>query len=327
MQRPGFFLPRLTKNYYLNFYGGEPLLSFNLIKKTISFLLNKNEELNKRVNYSITTNGILLTEKIIQFLNKHKFSVELSFDGLAQDVSRKKGSFKKIVSSIKELLNYLNINLEVNSVFTPMTVDYISESIKFIMALGVPNIHFSLSIIEPWDQACLLKLENELTKLRKIALAHYKRSGNIPVINFREDNGKGIFYCAAGKDRLAITPEGEIWGCYLFPDYFKGKEKTLEYQKLYFGTLDNFIENHEDIYPQIFSNYAQLSMDNFSTSAMKCFLCLDLENCRICPVNASFSGVSLGKIPLYACEIQKIKIKEKEIFRKEFQKISSLNYS
>lgn len=315
-------MPRLTKNYYLNFYGGEPLLSFDLINKIIPFLINKNEEFNKKVSYSITTNGFLLTERIIQFLNKHKFSVELSFDGLAQDVSRKKGSFKKIVSSIKELLDYPNINLEINSVFTPLTVDFLSESIKFIMALGVSNIHFSISIIEPWDESCLLKLENELAKLRKIVLSHYKRTQSIPVVNFREYNEKGIFYCAAGKDRLSITPEGQIWGCYPFPDYFKGKEKTPEYQKFYFGTLDNFIENYKKIYRKISPNYAQLSMDNFSTSAMKCFLCSELEKCGICPVNASLSGLPLGKIPLYACEIQKIKIKEKEIFRKEFQKVS-----
>ena len=184
------------------------------------------------------------------------------------------------------------------------------------MDLGIPNINFSLSIIEPWDQVSLLKLEKEMIKLRKIVLNHYKRKGNIPVINFREDHGKGIFYCAAGKDRLAITPDGQIWGCYLFPDYFKGREKSPEYQKFYFGDLDNFIKNHKKIYPRVSSNYAQLSMDNFSTPRVDCFLCPELENCAVCPINAAFSGVPLGKIPDYMCEIQKIKIKEIKKFRK-----------
>jgi len=312
-------LPRLTKNYYLNFYGGEPFLSFDLIKKTVSFLNNKNKELKKKGHYSITTNGSLITDEIIQFLNKHKFSVELSFDGLVQDVQRKKGSLKKIVPHINKLLRCPDIDFEVNSVFTSETVGHISESIKFIMDLGVPNIHFSLSIIEPWDQVSLLKLEKEMIKLREIVLNHYKIKGNIPVINFRENHGKGIFYCAAGKDRLAVTPEEKIWGCFLFPDFFKGREKTLEYQKFYFGQLDNFIENHKNIYPRISSNYTHLSMDNFSTSTMRCFLCSELENCVVCPINAAFSGVPLGKIPDYICEIQKIKIKEKKKFRKEFQ--------
>ena len=241
----------------------------------------------------------------------------MSFDGFAQDFQRKRGTFKKVVSCIQELLNYPEIELEVNSVFTPQTVSQISESIKFIMGLGVPNIRLSLSILEPWDPSSLRKLQNELIKLSKIVLDHHRKDGNIPLLNFRDDLGKGIFSCAAGKDRLAVTPEGKIWGCHLFPDYFEGKEDSPEYQKFYFGSLDNFIKNHKDIYPQISSNYAQLSMENFSTPRMSCFLCKNLENCAICPVNAGFSGVPLGKIPLYACEIQKIKIPIKEKFRSE----------
>jgi hypothetical protein len=245
----------------------------------------------------------------------------LSFDGLAQEALRKKGSYKKTVSIIEESFNYPNIALEVNSVFVPTTVDYISDSIKFIIDLGVPNIHFSLSVIKPWDHASLLKLENEMTKLVKILVDHYKRKRDIPVTNFREELGKGIFYCAAGKDRLAITPDEKIWGCFLFPDYFRVKEDSSEYKKFCFGALDDFIENHKSVYPRILSNYAKLSMDNFSASRLGCFLCPELENCAVCPINASFSGNPLGEIPSYLCKIQKIKIKEKEKFRREIQKI------
>ena len=245
----------------------------------------------------------------------------LSFDSLAQDVSRKKGSFKNTVSIIKEILNYPDIGLEINSVFTPTTVDYVSDSVKFIMDLGVPDINFSLSMIKPWDQVSLLKLENEMMKLVKILVNNYKRKGSIPVTNFREESGKGIFYCAAGKNRLAITPDEKIWGCFLFPDYFKGKENSPEHKNFFFGTLDNFIADHKNLYPRISSNYARLSMDNFSTPRMECFLCPELENCAVCPINASFSGHSLGKIPSHLCEIQKIRIKEKEKFRREIQKI------
>jgi hypothetical protein len=155
----------------------------------------------------------------------------------------------------------------------------------------------------------------------KILVSNFKRKSNIPVANFREEPDTGIFYCAAGKDRLAITPDEEIWGCFLFPDYFKGKEHSLEYQNFYFGTLDDFIENHKSIYPRILSNYARLSMDNFSASRLECFLCPELENCAVCPINASFSGNALGKIPSYLCKIQKIRIKQKENFRIEIQKI------
>jgi len=312
-------LPFLTKKYYLNFYGGEPLLSFDLIKEIISFLKTKNKEIKKKANYSITTNGILLTKEIIKFLNEHHFSVVLSFDGKAQNIQRKKGSSKELILFIEELLKQPNINLEVNSVFTPATIDFLTESMEFIMALEVPNIRFALSTIENWDEDSLQKFKNEIKKLRKILLHRYKSRSDVPIVNFREANEKGIFFCAAGRDRVAITPEGKIWGCFLFPDYFKGKEKSTEYQKFFFGTLNGFKKNHKNIYRDICSNYSQLSMDNFSTSSMNCLLCPDLEKCSICPINAAFSSKSLGKIPVYLCQIQKIKIQEKEKFKNQIK--------
>ena len=268
-----------------------------------------------------------MTEEILQFLAEHKFSVELSFDGIAQDILRKKGSFKAISPKIGELLNHPDIGLEVNSVFTPVSVGLLSESVKSIMELGVPNMHVSFSTVEPWNRGALLRLEEEMATLRKIVMDHYRKEGNVPVVNFRDFHAKGIFYCAAGKDRLAIATDGEIWGCYLFPDYFRGIRKAedkeigrwkgAEYQKFSFGSLENFQKNHRSTYPRILRNYSKLSMDNFSTSKMECFLCEELESCAVCPINAAFSGIRLGEVPDHICKIQKIIIREKEKFWKE----------
>ena len=310
-------MPHLKENYFLNFYGGEPLLGIDLIKQTVSFLNKENRKFNKKVSYSITTNGSLLSEESIQFLNEYRFSVVLSFDGRAQEEQREKGSFEKIVPIIKELLNRPRIHLEINSVFSSNAVGYLSESIQFLMDLGALNIHFSLNATESWNPASLQRLENELKKLRKKLLVHYKRNSSIPVINFREDKKKGIFFCAAGKDRLVLTPEEEIWGCFLFPDYFKEKEHSSDNPKFFFGKLDNFIKDYESIYPYIYKNYAWLSMDNFATADMKCFMCPDLENCMVCPINAAFSGLPLGLIPDHICRIQKMMTKEKGKFKEE----------
>jgi sulfatase maturation enzyme AslB (radical SAM superfamily) len=315
-------LPRLTEEYYLNFYGGEPLLSFKLIRQVVSFLKDNAKKQNQTAHYSLTTNGILLTDEIIQFLDEHKFSVELSFDGLAQDVSRQKGSGKKLVPIIKELSNQPNIDLEINSVFSPDTVGYLSDSIQYIMDLGIPDIRCSISTTESWNPIALRKLESEMSRLRESVVEHYNKKGNIPVIHFRERQRKGIFHCAAGKDRLAISPDGGIWGCFLFPDYFKGKENTPEYSKFFFGNLGDFIENHGYIYPRISSNYAELRMENFRTSKTECFLCKEYKNCAVCPINAALSGASLGQIPDHICAIQKIVIREKENFRKELRPVS-----
>lgn len=164
-----------------------------------------------------------------------------------------------------------------------------------------------------------------MTKLRKIVISHFKNKGNIPFKNFREAQGKGIFYCSAGKNKLAITPEEGIWDCFLFPEYFKQKEKFSDYQKFYFGKLDNFIEKYESIYSQIFPNYAQLSIDNFHTVKTKCLLCSEIMNCVVCPIISSFSGVHLFEVPDYVCKIQKIKMQRIEKFREKIKNINRIS--
>ncbi len=312
-------MPYLTEDYYLNFYGGEPLLAFELIKQVASFLETQNTHHDKKARYSLTTNGSLLSDEIIQFLDKHEFSVELSYDGLAQDAGRKKGSKKKLVPIIRKLLNQPNIGLEINSVFTPATVDFLSKSIQFILEFGISDISCSISTTKPWSQASLEKLESELTELRKILDRHFQRYGHIPVVNFRDSAGKGIFHCAAGQDRLAIDPDGGVWGCFLFADHLRERQNPPEYRDYFFGDLANFMKNHKKVYPRISSNYTRLRMDNFKTPRTECFLCKEHKACAVCPVNAALSGIPIGQIPNHICEIQKIIRRTKEEFRRELQ--------
>jgi radical SAM protein with 4Fe4S-binding SPASM domain len=314
-------LPRLAKEYYVNFYGGEPVLNFDIIERTVNFLIIENTKFKKRSHFSITTNGALLSEEEIRFLDKHCFSVELSFDGLAQVIRRDRKSYDKVIQAIANLLESQNIRLEINSVFDAESVEYVSESIAFIIGLGVRNINLSLSILGSWNQPSLDKLEQEIAKLGNIQLDYYKNTGEIRLVNFREDDQKGIFYCSAGRDRLAVSTDGKIWGCHLFADYFKDRENSPQYEEYCFGNLGNLGRRPENVFSKIHSNYSQLSMDNFSTKATKCFLCPDLESCTICPMNVSFAGHSLGEIPDYVCAIQKIKIREKEKFSEGLSKI------
>jgi sulfatase maturation enzyme AslB (radical SAM superfamily) len=231
----------------------------------------------------------------------------LSFDGLAQEITRGKATQKNIVKAIETMLRYPAISLETNSVFAPRTVGYLSKSIKFILDLGVQSANFSLSATDFWDQASLLKFKDEISKLREIALSIKKSGGSIPIKMFSEEKEKGIFYCAAGKDRLAITTEGQVWGCYLFADYSRKKRKASEFHKYYFGTLDDLIAKGRIAYSKTISNYSWLSMDNFKTEETDCFLCPELEYCQICPISAALSGLPLGRIPSHLCKIQRIK--------------------
>jgi len=310
-----FFLPFLKEECFIGFTGGEPLLAFNLIEQAVNHL--KNNTLGKEIKFSLTTNGSLINEDILNFLSQHKFSIVLSFDGLAQDEFRRKGSFEQLIRTIKKILNEEDIVLEINSVFTPDTVRYFSDSMKSLIDLNVSNISFALSKIPEWDLPSLILLEKELESLRTFSLRYYKKTGTIPLPSMWRRYRREIFSCAAGKHRMALAPDGMLWGCYLFPEHFKGKEGTREYQRYAFGDVDAFIENHERIYTEVMTNYLNLRMDKFYTDDQTCIQCVDLKECWTCPLDAAFSTSIIGKIPGWTCKIKKIFRKEKELFWKE----------
>ncbi|MFB0564655.1 MAG: radical SAM protein [Candidatus Aminicenantaceae bacterium] len=316
-----FFLPYLKEECYVNFTGGEPLLALENLKKTVSYIQNKNKGQRKHIQYSLTTNGSLIDDEVLNFLKQHRFSLMVSFDGLVQDVFRKKGSLERIVSVIKNLLVHPDIDLVINSVFMPESIGYLSKSFKFITKLGASDIRLSLSINSSWNDSSLLRLKKELHSLKDFILFFYKRTRTIPLSCFRRNIRKGIFSCFAGFDRMTLNPEGKLWGCYLFSNYFNGKKGTPEYLKYCFGDLDEFIDNHKMIYLDILRNYSNLRMDNFYTNDRACKQCPELEGCAVCPVSAAFSSSNIGKIPDWKCKYRKIVRKERDLFLKDLKNI------
>lgn len=307
-----FFYPYLKSDkIYIGFYGGEPLLAYEQVKYAVLLILEKNKKGNKKIEFNITTNGSLLTEEMLAFFNLHKFVVLLSFDGLAQDKGRKRGTLGQMVRIMKAFREYPGIHFEVNSVFSPQTVGDLSASLRFIIEQGGSNITFNISATARWQPADMVTLRIEINRLAAYLHCLYKDTGIMPVNNFRgiaekEGGKKGIFRCNAGNDHMAVTPGGEIWGCFLFHDYFKTREDNPQYRDYYFGTLPDFIADFENRYHGIAANYAELRQDFFRVEEDYCFLCPDLRGCMVCPVNAAYSSGSLGRISAHHCKIERI---------------------
>lgn len=313
-----FFFPFFKPECYVNFYGGEPLLVFEQVKQVIHAIQEKNNG-NRKIHYTISTNGSLIDDEVLQFLKRNKFSLLLSFDGLVQDISRKKGSFQQIVSTIEKLKKNPIVSLVTNSVFTPDTVEHISKSIQFIIEMGVPNIRLSLSTYPSWESQSLLRLKKELASLRKFSLELYKETNSIPLNYLKRKARKGLFRCAAGWDRMTLTPDGKLWGCHILPNYFNEKEETKEYLKYCFGDLDYFIKEYGQVYPEVLANYSNLQMEYFYTSDSWCLVCEDLEQCSVCPFDAAYATSIIGRIPSWICQIRKIFHRERELFWDELE--------
>ena len=121
---------------------------------------------------------------------------------------------------------------------------------------------------------------------------------------------------------MALAPDGKLWGCYLFPEFFVGKQEDHMFKKYCFGELDTFIENHEKIYPDVRKHYSKLTMDRFYTDERSCIGCSDLLECSACPVDAAFASSILGKIPSWICEIKKIFRNQRKLFWKELESLA-----
>lgn len=314
-----FFLPFLTEECYVNFYGGEPLLAYDLIQHSVSYIQRRNCEGKKHIRFSLNTNGSLIDEDVLKFLDQHSFILLLSFDGLAQDVFREKGSFSKTAFLMEKVLESPNIELRTNSVFTPETISYLSKSLQFIAEMGVLNIDFSLCKKSQWDSSSLLQFEKELSSFRMFMISLHKKTGSVPLIDFRKKSRKGIFGCFAGQDRLAISPDGKLWGCCHFPDYIGEKEGIGDYDKYCFGDLDSFIKNYEKIYPNVLANYSDLRLYEFCTSDTICILCEDFDVCGVCPIDTAYSGSITKRVPAWMCKEKKIFRREKRLFWEELE--------
>lgn len=306
-----FFYPFWDEETSVVFYGGEPMLAFDTVQYTVSLLREKNREARKKINYSITTNGSLLSDEMLRFFDRHRFILMLSFDGAAQDISRKSGSADAVFKLIRRIQRgeYPRIVFSTNSVFTPGTVEHMSETLQSIIEAGVKEVKYSLAVDQPWDESAVRTLENELRRVSRFLAVYYKENGAIPLVEFRQPetvSGRG-FFCLAGRDRMAVTPEEHLWGCCLFHDFLRGSNGGSDFDAYSFGTLDDFIRDHDTVYPAILENYALLRQDCFQVDEQHCFLCEDVGRCRVCPVRAARTGSFIGRLPSWICRLNQVR--------------------
>ncbi|MCP5046637.1 MAG: hypothetical protein GY940_05670, partial [bacterium] len=234
----------------------------------------KNEILKKDIRFALTTNGTLLTDEMLEFFSRHQFSMMLSFDGLVQDLGRKKGTLEKMVEVTKRIQRFPEINFEINSVFMPQTIEKFSESLGYMIEQGSPEITFDLASTIPWSFSDMIILRGELERLSDYLVNYYRETGEMPVKNFQfnipapcSDPGPSTKatqgpVCGAGKGHMSVTPEGTVWGCFMFHDYFKVRKDDSQYNDYSFGTLTDFIANYKSGFQQVNANYADLRQEH-----------------------------------------------------------------
>lgn len=292
-----FFAPSLNPGAVVNFTGGEPLLVFSMIKRAVTRLNGSD------VDFALATNGSLITREIAGFLDSHQFAILLSWDGPLQ--ARQRGEFLQVANAVRLLLSHQSIRLETNTVITPSSVHFLAPTLRWIHAAGITAMHVTPDRTANWTYPALEELERQLMLIscRKDGRSQHEHLP-LPLASLPIQGQTGVPVCTAGRDRLALSPYGEVWGCHRFVDFFCDGRPHMQRSQYAFGELERFITGYPDTYNRLLPSYQRLRPSYYSNERGLCIDCPDLSLCGVCPV--PFGPGVVGAIPASACRIQAV---------------------
>lgn len=227
-------------NLEVDFFGGEPLMNWDVVKELVIYGRSLEEKNNKKFRFTLTTNGVLLNDDIMEFANKEMANVVLSLDGrkVVNDNMRPfrngKGSYDLIVPKFQKFAESRgDKSYYVRGTFTRENLDF-SEDVKHFADLGFK--HMSIEPVVGGEDEPYAIREEDLPKIMeeydKLALEYIKRAkeGNgFNFFHFMIDLNQGpcvakrLSGCGSGTEYLAVTPWGDFYPCH----QFVGEEKFL----------------------------------------------------------------------------------------------------
>ena len=221
------------ENLELDFFGGEPLMNWDTVKKLVEYGRSREKEYGKRFRFTITTNGMLLTEDKMDFINKEMSNVVLSVDGRKEvnDRVRKrvdgKGCYDRIIDGYKEIVKKRNYeNYYVRGTFTKYNLDFANDVLHLneqgFDQISVEPVVSDASMSYAITEKDLPAIFSEYERLASIILEHDKKGKHFNFFHFMLDLDQGpcaikrLRGCGSGNEYVAITPEGDIYPCHQF---------------------------------------------------------------------------------------------------------------
>lgn len=221
------------KNLEVDFFGGEPLMNFEVVKQLVAYAREQEKIHNKNFRFTLTTNGVLLDEEVMDFANKEMYNVVLSLDGRKETndrmrVSRNgKGSYDLIVPKFKEMVKRRgDKEYYIRGTYTHYNTDF-TKDILHMADLGFTKLAMEPVVASP-DAPYALKEED-----LPILFDQYEKLATEMVR--REKNGKGFTFfhymidleggpciakriagCGVGTEYVAVTPWGDLYPCHQF---------------------------------------------------------------------------------------------------------------
>ena len=225
-------------NLEVDFFGGEPLMNWDVVKRLVEYARTQEEPHHKKFRFTLTTNGMLIDDEVIDFANREMSNVVLSLDGRKEihDALRVdyagKGSYDRIVPKFQKLVKARGgKNYYMRGTFTHANPDFTKD--LFHMAdLGFTELSMEPVVCAPGDSAALTSEDIEIVKQQYELLAvdmlrREKEGKPITFYHYMLDLTGGpciykrISGCGSGTEYMAVTPWGDLYPCH----QFVGEEK------------------------------------------------------------------------------------------------------
>ena len=227
-------------NLEVDFFGGEPLMNWQVVKDLVAYGRSLEEPCHKKFRFTLTTNGILLNDEIMEFANREMANIVLSIDGRKKinDLMRPyrggQGSYDTIVPKFKKVAESRNqMNYYVRGTFTRNNLDF-ARDVAHLADLGFKQISVEPVVANPSDDYALRQedvpaLLEEYDRLAVELLNRRKEGKGVNFFHFMIDLeggpcvAKRLSGCGSGTEYLAVTPWGDLYPCH----QFVGKEEFL----------------------------------------------------------------------------------------------------
>ncbi|MCI9501079.1 MAG: thioether cross-link-forming SCIFF peptide maturase [Hungatella sp.] len=238
------------RNLEVDFFGGEPLMNWQVVKQLVEYGRSQEESHNKRFRFTLTTNGVLLNDEIMEFCNQEMSNVVLSLDGRKEVNDRMRpfrkgdGSYDLIVPKFQKFADSRNqTNYYVRGTFTRNNLDF-SKDVLHFADLGFKQMSMEPVVASPKEPYAIREedLPQILEEYDKLAVEYIKRQREGRGFNFFHfmiDLNQGpcvakrLSGCGSGTEYLAVTPWGDLYPCH----QFVGQEGFL------LGNVDEGITN------------------------------------------------------------------------------------
>ena len=221
------------RNLEVDFFGGEPLMNFDVVKQLVAYARSIEKEKNKNFRFTLTTNGVLVDDDVIEFSNKEMSNVVLSLDGRKEVHDRYRvdyagnGSWEKIVPKFQKFVNARGgKNYYMRGTFTHANPDFL-EDIKTMLNLGFSELSMEPVVAALDDPAALTQEDKPVVMkqyedLAKLMLERDKEGKPFTFYHYMIDLKGGpciykrISGCGSGTEYMAVTPWGDLYPCHQF---------------------------------------------------------------------------------------------------------------